>query len=79
MSAEQIEALEQGREEPFDPLQRLVIRFAEQVTRTTRAEPEVVEALCRELTPAQMVVLAVTVGLANLTNRFNHALDVQLP
>ena len=79
LSAEQIEALEQGDEGPFDELERLVIRFADQVTRTTRPEPEVVQALCQRLSAPQMVVLAATVGLANFTNRFNHALDVQLP
>ncbi len=79
MTDEQLEALEQGNDEPFDPLQRLVIRYAEQVTRTTHPEPEVAQALCEQLSPAQMVVLAATVALANFTNRFNHGLDVQLP
>ncbi len=79
MTLQQIEALEQGEEGPFDELPRLVIRYAEQLTRTTHPEPEVAQALSQRLSPAQMVVLAATVALANFTNRFNHGLDVQLP
>ncbi len=79
MTPEQIDALEQGSEAPFDELQRLVIRYAEQVTRTTHPDPEVARTLAQRLSPAQMVVLAATVALANFTNRFNHGLDVQLP
>jgi alkylhydroperoxidase family enzyme len=39
----------------------------------------VVERLRKSLSPAQMVVLAATCGLANWTNRFNDTFAVELP
>jgi len=56
-----------------------VLRFAEEWTRGGRASPEVVERLKKDLTPAQLVVLAATVGLANWTNRFNETFGIALP
>jgi alkylhydroperoxidase family enzyme len=40
---------------------------------------DVLDELKRSLSPAQLVTLAATVGLANWTNRFNETLGVQLP
>ena len=66
-------------ESAFTELERLVIRFADEWTRQGKASAEVVQALAKQLTPAQLIVLAATVGLANWTNRFNETFDVQLP
>ena len=63
----------------FSELERLVVRFADEWTRQGKASAKVVAALNRQLSPAQMVVLAATVGLANWTNRFNETFGVQLP
>jgi uncharacterized peroxidase-related enzyme len=63
----------------FSEVERLVIRFAEEWTRQGKASAAVVQALAKHLKPAQMIVLAATVGLANWTNRFNETFDVQLP
>jgi uncharacterized peroxidase-related enzyme len=63
----------------FSELERLVIRFADEWTREGKASAEVVAALAKQLSPAQLVTLAATVGLANWTNRFNETFDVQLP
>jgi uncharacterized peroxidase-related enzyme len=63
----------------YGEVERLVIQFAEQWTRQGKASPQVVEALSRHLSPAQVVTLAATVGLANWTNRFNETFGVQLP
>ena len=65
--------------EGFSEVERLVIRFAEEWTKQGKASAEVVQALNKHLSPAQMVVLAATCGLANWTNRFNETFDVQLP
>ena len=56
-----------------------MLRFAEEWTRGHKASAEVVERLRKDLTPAQLVALAATVGLANWTNRFNETFAVALP
>jgi alkylhydroperoxidase family enzyme len=56
-----------------------VLRFTEQWTRLGRVAPEVMQRLTKTLSPAQMVVLAATVGLANWTNRFNETFGIELP
>jgi hypothetical protein len=38
-----------------------------------------VQQLSKSLSPAQLVVLAAAVGLANWTNRFNETFAVELP
>ncbi len=63
----------------FSDLEKQVLRFAEQWTRQDKASNEVMAALAQSLSPAQLVVLAATVGLANWTNRFNETFGVQLP
>jgi alkylhydroperoxidase family enzyme len=63
----------------FNDLEKQVLRFAEQWTRQGKASDEVMAALAQSLSPAQFVVLAATVGLANWTNRFNETFGVQLP
>jgi alkylhydroperoxidase family enzyme len=63
----------------FSDLEKLVLRFAEQWTQQGKAQAEVVSALAKTLSPAQLVVLAATIGLANWTNRFNETFDIQLP
>jgi alkylhydroperoxidase family enzyme len=63
----------------YSDLEKQVLRFAEQWTRQGKAGAEVVAALSRSLSPAQLVVLAATVGEANWTNRFNETFGVQLP
>ena len=80
MNERQIKELD--RFEPSDAygaLEKDVLRYAEQTTLHSRVAPEVMERLARQLTPAQLVVLAATVGLANWTNRFNESLGIQLP
>jgi uncharacterized peroxidase-related enzyme len=63
----------------YSPLEKAVLRFAEQWTQQGRVEAPVLEELRRSLTPAQLVVLAATVGLANWTNRFNETFGIELP
>jgi uncharacterized peroxidase-related enzyme len=80
LSGEQIDRVGVSLDEAtFSPLERLVFRFADEWTRQGKASAEVVTALNQQLTPAQMVVLAAAVGLANWTNRFNETFGTQLP
>ena len=63
----------------FDDREIAVMRFAEQLTRDAKVEAATMDELKSFLSESQLVVLAATVGLANFTNRFNHAFDVELP
>ena len=63
----------------YDNLQRDVLRYAEQVTCTIRPEPALVERLKQRLSDPELMDLTFTIGLANLTNRFNEALGIELP
>jgi uncharacterized peroxidase-related enzyme len=55
----------------FTPLEKLVLRYAEELTRTAHSSADLVAELKKDLTESDMVELNVTVGTANLTNRFN--------
>ena len=80
MSPQQIQDLEQYEQSTaYSDLEKAVLRFAEQWTRQGKAASDVLEQLNRSLSPAQLVTLAATVGLANWTNRFNETFAVQLP
>ena len=80
MSPQQIQDLEQYEQTTaYGDLERAVLRFAEQWTRQGRVAGDVLEQLKQSLSPAQLVTLAATVGLANWTNRFNESFGVQLP
>jgi uncharacterized peroxidase-related enzyme len=58
----------------FSPLEKLALQFAEELTRTVRTSEEVMNELKKHLSEPQIVELTLTVGLANLTNRFNMSL-----
>lgn len=63
----------------YDELQRLVIAFAEQLSRTAQVDEAVIDRLKEKLTDRQLVELTATVALANFTNRVNNALRIELP
>jgi len=76
---EKFDALPQYATSPlFDELERLVIRYAEQMTTKVQVEPSLVEALKKQLTPPQLVQLTLSIAAANFTNRFNEALGTEL-
>ena len=79
MPKEKFDALPQCATSPlFDELERLVIRYAEQMTTKVQVEPSLVEALKKQLTPPQLVQLTLSIAAANFTNRFNEALGTEL-
>lgn len=63
----------------FSELERDILSFAEQVTKSCVADDAVMERLKKALTERQLVDLTSTVATANFTNRFNLALDTELP
>jgi alkylhydroperoxidase family enzyme len=80
LSPQQIQDLEQYEQSTaYGDLERAVLRFAEQWTRQGKVAGDVLEQLKQSLSPAQLVTLAATVGLANWTNRFNESFGIQLP
>ena len=80
MSATQIQDLANFEaSSAYSDLEKDVLRFAEEWTKQGRAGAQVVQRLTRTLSPAQMVVVAAAVGLANWTNRFNETFAVELP
>lgn len=79
MPKEKFAALPQYETSPlFDEVERLVIRYAEQMTTRVQVEPALTEQLAKHLTPAQLVQLTLSIAAANFTNRFNEALGVEL-
>jgi len=76
---EKFDALLQYETSPlFDELERLVIRYAEQMTTRVQVDGGLVEALKKRLTPQQLVQLTLSIAAANFTNRFNEALGTEL-
>ncbi|MFO0892323.1 MAG: carboxymuconolactone decarboxylase family protein [Isosphaeraceae bacterium] len=65
--------------EIYDELQRDVLQYAEEVTRSVVVTEELMERLKRKLSDRQLVELAATVALANFTNRISETLQLELP
>ena len=55
----------------FSPIEKLVLRYAEELTRNVKTSEGLLRELQKYLTEEQIVELNLTVGTANLTNRFN--------
>lgn len=56
-----------------------MLRYAEDLTKKVDTDPQVLEGLKRYLSERELVELSITIGIANLTNRFNESFDVELP
>jgi AhpD family alkylhydroperoxidase len=79
VSKEQLEALADFQTSPlFSDLERLAIRYAEEMTTRVQVGAELVETLRARLGPAALVQLTLTIAAANFTNRFNEALGTEL-
>lgn len=79
MNERQLDDLDHfGESDQYSELERQVLRFAEEVTRTGRASEETLAPLAEVLSERDVVELTLTVALANLTNRFNEALGTEL-
>jgi len=62
----------------FSDLERLVIRYAEDMTEKVQVDAKLVEDLKRHLSAEALVQLTLSIAAANLTNRFNEALGTEL-
>ena len=63
----------------YDNLQRDVMRYAEQATRHVHVDDSLFNRLKKSLSDRQMFELAMTVAIANLTNRITETLRLELP
>jgi uncharacterized peroxidase-related enzyme len=63
----------------YDTVQKLVLRYAEELTRTAHTDAAVMEGLKQFLTEKEVVELAMTVSIANMANRFTESLDITPP
>lgn len=63
----------------YTPLEKDILRFADQWTLRGRVAEDVMERLKAALSPAHLVLLAATTAQANFTTRFNNVFEVELP
>jgi uncharacterized peroxidase-related enzyme len=75
----QVNETEDATSELYDELQKDVLQYAEEVTRNIVVSDELADRLRHALTEQELVELAVTVALANFTNRISETLRLELP
>jgi uncharacterized peroxidase-related enzyme len=63
----------------YSEIERDVMRYAEQVTRHINVDDSLVNRLRQHLGDREIVELAMTVGIANFTNRVTETLRMELP
>ena len=63
----------------YSPVEKDILRFAEQWTLRGRVAEDVMVRLGAALSPAHLVLLAATTAQANFTTRFNNVFGVELP
>ncbi len=66
-------------EELYDELQRDVLQYAEEATSNVIVSDDLFDRLKQKLSEQELVELAVTVALANFTNRISETLRLELP
>jgi len=72
ITEEQLLAINEYESSPlFSKLEKLVLRYAEELTKTVKSSEDLMNELKKHLSEEQLVELNLTVGTANLTNRFN--------
>jgi uncharacterized peroxidase-related enzyme len=73
------ETVDYESSDAYDDIQREVMRYAEQVTRHINVDDALFASLKKKLGDRQIVELAMTVGIANFTNRVTETLRMELP
>ena len=72
ITEEQLQAINDYESSPlFTNLEKLVMKYAEELTKTVKSSEDLMKELKKHLSEEQLVELNLTVGTANLTNRFN--------
>ncbi|MGB7327603.1 MAG: carboxymuconolactone decarboxylase family protein [Rubripirellula sp.] len=79
LSDAQLDSMNADSDNLFDAKEKIVIKYAEQLTEKANVDASVVAKLKEFLDDRQLVTLAAAVALANFTNRVNHGLGVELP
>jgi alkylhydroperoxidase family enzyme len=62
----------------YDDLQKLVIEYAEELTKAVSTPEPLMNQLKERLSEQELVELNLTVGLAQVTNRFNESFKIDL-
>jgi alkylhydroperoxidase family enzyme len=62
----------------YDDLQKLVIEYAEELTKNVRVPEALMDQLKARLSEQELVELNLTVGIAQITNRFNESFKIDL-
>ena len=76
---EKFDALAEYATSPlFSDLERLVLRYAEEMTRNVKVDGAVVDALKRELPPDALMQLTLSIAAANFSNRVIEAMATEL-
>ncbi len=75
LTEDQLQALQRGQDEGFGPADRAAIRYARELTATSRAT-ETREEMFQHFTHEQIVEITMTIAMANFTNRFNNGLEI---
>ena len=82
ITAAQLQAIEDGswqESKIFDPVERAVLRFAEQMNaRQGRINDSLFSELSETFNQAQIIELTVRVGMCEFFNRFNEALQLDI-
>jgi uncharacterized peroxidase-related enzyme len=75
ITEEEIKAVEAGNDEAFPPAERAAIAYARELTKTAHAKTTGAE-LHAHFTDEQIVEITLVVGISNMNNRFNNALEI---
>jgi uncharacterized peroxidase-related enzyme len=79
LTKEQIEQLSTYKtSDVYDDLQKLVIEYAVEVTQNIRVPEALMAQLKARLSEQELVEINLTVGLAQITNRFNESFQIDL-
>jgi alkylhydroperoxidase family enzyme len=79
MSDALIAAIHRGPDDPvFDDLQRLVVRFSDDIVHNVRASDETFAPLAARLTVQELEELTVTIGYYMMASRFLETFDVDI-
>jgi uncharacterized peroxidase-related enzyme len=75
LTEDELTALENWKDEGFNPAERAAIRYARELTRTAHARTAR-EEMFQHYTHEQVVEITLVVAMANFTNRFNNGLEI---
>jgi len=79
MPEEKINALSAGSDSPvFSDLERLIVRFTEELVSSVKASDETFNAVKEHFTSGQLVELVITVGYYMMMSRFIETFDIDI-